>query len=307
MGTTFNPFPNVPNVPKEIENAALSGELVVFIGAGISRLVKCPSWEGFADKILEQLVPETIDYYELSQLKSISDPKKKLSIARIFAQDKKIEFNYRTIFAPEVKEPNIYSYLNKLNCAFITTNYDKFLIPQSRKFEPEERWRFYLKKDLLREKIDVNGNVIHLHGCIDDPESMIITTKDYLDHYSNLFIRDFLTYLFESKTVLFLGYGLEEIEVLEYILRRGNATNKKVIQYTRRFLLQGFFHAEKTLFEMLKRYYLEAFDAEIISFPKDYKYYSQQEDILAKWAEKLAFRRMSLIDEVDALEDEING
>ena len=52
--------------PIEIENAAQSGELVIFVGAGISRLVKCPTWDGFADKILEQLVPDGIDYYELS-------------------------------------------------------------------------------------------------------------------------------------------------------------------------------------------------------------------------------------------------
>ena len=73
MSTTINPS---PRIPKEIENAAQSGELVVFVGAGISRLVKCPTWEDFADKILEQLVPDGIDYYELSQIKSIPDPKK---------------------------------------------------------------------------------------------------------------------------------------------------------------------------------------------------------------------------------------
>jgi hypothetical protein len=52
---TFNPS---PTLPKEVEIAALSGQLVTFVGAGVSRLVQCPSWEDFADKILEQLAPE---------------------------------------------------------------------------------------------------------------------------------------------------------------------------------------------------------------------------------------------------------
>lgn len=303
MSTTINPS---PKIPKEIENAAQSGELVVFVGAGISRLVKCPTWEGFADKILDQLVPDGIDYYELSQIKSITDPKKKLSIARIIAKEKKINLNYKVIFDIEAGNPNIYSYLNRFNCTFVTTNYDKFLVPLSRKSEPEENWRFYQKEDLLREKLDVNGNVIHLHGCIDDYNSMVITTRDYLDHYSKKEVQEFLCYLF-NKTVLFLGYGLEEIEVLEYILRQGGAADKDTSPRRRRFILQGFFNAETALLEMLRSYYLETFGADLIDFPKDKKSYSYQEEILAAWADKLTFRGMALTDEADALEEEING
>ncbi len=310
MSTTINPVEPInpsPTIPKEIENAAQSGELVVFIGAGISRLVKCPTWEGFADKILEQLVPDGIDYYELSQINSITDPKKKLSIARIVAKEKKIDLNYKVIFDIKVENPNIYSYLNKFNCAFVTTNYDKFLVPQSRKPEPQENWRFYQKKDMLREKLDVKGNVIHLHGCIDDYSSMVITTRDYLDHYSTKEVQAFLTYLFNSKIVLFLGYGLEEIEVLEYILRWGGATDRGTSLRPRRFILQGFFNAEISLLQLLTSYYLETFSADLIGFPKDYKSYSHQEEILATWSDKLTFRGMALTDEADALEEEIDG
>ena len=54
MSQTFNP---IPRIPPEIENAGQAGELVVFVGAGVSRLINCPSWDGFADKLLVQLVP----------------------------------------------------------------------------------------------------------------------------------------------------------------------------------------------------------------------------------------------------------
>jgi hypothetical protein len=64
----FNP---APAIPPELENAAQSGELVVFVGAGISRLINCPSWDGFANSILQQLVPNGIDYHDLSQIKTI--------------------------------------------------------------------------------------------------------------------------------------------------------------------------------------------------------------------------------------------
>ncbi|MFA4827918.1 MAG: SIR2 family protein [Thermodesulfovibrionales bacterium] len=307
MSKTIEPL---PTIPKEIENAAQSGELVVFVGAGISRLVKCPTWEGFANKILEQLVPDGIDYYELSQIKSIPDPKKKLSIARIIAKEKKIDLNYKEIFDVKTENPNIYSHLNKFNCTFVTTNYDKFLKPISRKSEPEDNWRFYQEEDLLREKLDVIGNVIHLHGCIDDDSKMVITTRDYIEHYSKPTVKEFLTYLFKNKrkTVLFLGYGLEEIEVLEYIHRQGGIADEGDLKLSpRRFILQGFFKAESALVEMLRKYYRETFGAELIDFPKDKKSYWYQEQILDRWSEKLIFGGMALTDEADAMEEEIDG
>src|SRR3989338_1466692 len=197
MSDTFNPS---PEVPAEVENAAQSGELVVFVGAGISRLIKCPSWDGFADGVLEQITPACIDYYELSQIKTIVDPKKRLSIAKILAQKKNVKIDYASIFPQPPDGENVYTYLNSFNSAFVTTNYEKYLCPVSRRGELEEEWRFYKREQLLGANLDRNGNVVHIHGCVDDPDSMVITTRDYLDHYSNEMVQDFLRYLFEKKT-----------------------------------------------------------------------------------------------------------
>src|SRR5687768_14944798 len=119
---TFNPSPPLPG---ELEHSARSGELVVFVGAGISRLINCPSWDGFADRVLQQLVPDCIDYYELSQIRSIADPKKRLSIAKIIAQEKKCEIDYASIFAVKTPSENVYAHLNALSCSFVTTNYER--------------------------------------------------------------------------------------------------------------------------------------------------------------------------------------
>jgi len=303
MSATFNPSPDVPS---EVENAAQSGELVVFVGAGISRLINCPSWDGFADAVLAQLVPGGIDYHELSQIKTIADPKKRLSIAKIVAQKKKIKIDYALTFRVSPEPENVYSYLNSFNSSFVTTNYEKYLSPDSRKADPEEEWRFYKREQFLRVNLDRNGNVVHIHGCVDDPDSMVITTRDYLDHYSTKEVQDFLRYLFEKKTILFLGYGLEEIEVLEYILRRGGVATTRE-ERIRRYILQGFFNAEMDLYNLLRDYYLESFATELIGFPKDYKNYAHQVEILASWSKRLRFAGMALADEVAAIEEEIIG
>lgn len=296
----------VPDVPAEIENAAQSGELVVFVGAGVSRLINCPSWDDFANRVLQQLVPKGIDYYDHNQISCILDPKKRLSLALIVAEKKKIEIDYSTIFQGSLEKDNVYSYLNSFNSAFVTTNYDKYLCPDSRKGDPESTWRCYRREQLLGVNLDRRGNVVHLHGCTDDPTTMVISTRDYLDHYSTKEVQDFLGRLFKKKTVLFLGYGLEETEVLEYILRRGEASTGDR-RHFRRFILQGFFQAETGLCDLLCEFYRDSFFTELIGFPKDYKSYAQLTEIIASWSRKLRFGSMALTDEAAALEDEISG
>jgi hypothetical protein len=295
-------------VPAEIEEAAQSGELVVFVGAGISRLINCPSWDGFANKVLRQLlVPSGINHYDLSQINSIPDPKKRLSIAKIVAETKGIKIDYAKIFKVDPEPVNVYTHLNQFNSSFVTTNYEKFIVPESRKTELEGTWRFFRRNQLLRANLDANGNVIHLHGCTDDSSTMIITTKDYLEHYGTAEVQEFLKYLFEKKTVLFLGYGLEEVEILEYILKRGGAVTKPGPTRVRRYILQGFFNAEQTLYSLLSAFYRDSFDCELIPFPKDHKNHLHQVDILAAWAMKLRFGKSALTDHVAALEEEIRG
>jgi len=294
-----------PELPDEIEFAARSGELVVFVGAGISRLIQCPSWDEFADGVLKQLVPNGIDYYELGQIKEIRDPKKRLAIAKIVAKNKKIDIDYAKILEGVRGDEDVYRYLNKFNCSFVTTNYEKYLAPISRLKDPEDQWRFYKVDDLLGAHLDLNGTVVHLHGCVSDSDSMVITTKEYLEHYSLAKVQTFLTYLFETKTILFLGYGLDEIEVLEYILRRGKASSEIGKGRIRRYILEGFFDAETGFHKLLSEYYLDLFAIQLLRFPRNIKNYEYQVDLLASWSTKLQFNAMALSDQAAILLEEI--
>lgn len=299
-------FPPVPSIHPELVEAAKSGELVIFVGAGVSRLVKCPSWEQFANSVLNQLVPDHIDHYQLSQIVTIKDPRKRLSIAKIIAQESDVHIDYGAIFDVKPTTNNIYEILNTLECPFVTTNYELNLKPECSRPKAENDWRFYQRDHLLGAHLDQAGNVLHLHGCVKNSTTMIVTIRDYLDHYSTPAVQTFLRELFERKTVLFMGYGLEEIEVLEYIMRQGGANDKEPPRI-RRFILQGFFNADEPLFKFLRKYYLQSFQSELIPFPKDHKDHEQLIDLMAEWVKSLTFRRMELADEVERLEDEIRG
>lgn len=305
-----NPYPGgfdpSPPVPLPISHAAQDGSLVLFIGAGISRLIGCPSWDGFAQEVLAQLTPQVINYHEKKLIESIPDPRKQLSIAKIIEKESaNFSVDYKKIFEQKNdKEENIYKYINKYSCSFVTTNYDKFICPDHMNGRSETEWRFHRRDEILAANLDARGSVVHLHGCIDRPESMVITTRDYLSHYSSGEIPKFLTHLFSRKTVLFLGYGLEEVEVLEHVLKNSHqAENGNV----RLFILQGFYNSDLSLFNKLKKFYKDSFNADLIGFPLDFKYYDQQVEIIKRWQEELTFIDVSLVDEVAIMEAELRG
>jgi len=299
---TFN---QSPPIPQEIVDAAQDGSLVLFIGAGISRLVGCPSWDGFAWQVLYQLTPNAMNYHEQKLISSIPDPRKQLSLAKIIEGDTgKPIVDYHKIFDKKLPEDHIYKHINQYSCSFITTNYDKFIRPDYVTDKPEKDWRFYESSELLASNLDVRGNVVHLHGCIDNPKDMIITTKDYINHYSGGEVPKFLQHLFSNKTVLFLGYGMEELEILEHVLRNSDQLEQK---QKRLFILQGFFNADYSLFDKLKKFYSGSFNATLIGFPLDHESYNQQISIVEKWREKLSFGDPSLLDEALAMEADLNG
>ncbi|WP_419650697.1 SIR2 family protein [Thiolapillus sp.] len=233
------PPPQIPPIPIEVNQAACEANLVIFVGAGVSRLMGCPSWDQFADAALGQLVEQgLITFGDVQQLSHLP-AKLRLSISLQISESETLD--YAALIQP--KHPSnsrVYEYLNSIGCVYVTTNYDRFLDSTLGKDEPDLICsRRQLKGLRLREP----GTVIHLHGSIDKPESVIMATPQYLEHYNDEQVQYFLDELFNRHTVLFLGYGLEEWEVLEHMLRK-----------RKQFVLSGFYAHQRKTFSHLYKY-----------------------------------------------------
>jgi predicted glycosyltransferase involved in capsule biosynthesis len=74
---------------------------------------------------------------------------------------------------------------------------------------------------------------------------------------------------------LFIGYGLEELEILEYVILK--ARNKPVhdSNEAKHYLIQGFFTHQTELMHSLRRYFLQECGIELIHFWRDYKDWDQ--------------------------------
>lgn len=87
-------------------------------------------------------------------------------------------------------------------CSIITTNYDKF-IENVFQFNP------LIGNDILLS--NSYGSVYKIHGCIDSPDKMIITSNDY-DEFSSKYelIRAQLLSLFIHHPIIFIGYRIQD-------------------------------------------------------------------------------------------------
>lgn len=293
----------IPELPDEIVQAGLNGELVLFVGAGASILLGLPSWADLATGALLSLQKKRLlNFSEIEQLRTL-EAKKQLSIAKLIAAENEHELDLISYFEGKSEGTSIYKSINDIGCVCVTTNYDELLAPRYLDVDdgsktPATVKRICHKRDFLAKHLDEPGTVIHLHGEISHPETMIVTTKDYLEHYDDSNVQHFLGELFASKTVLFIGYGLEETEILEYILRRGGI---KTTADRRRFVVQGYFRSQIPLYENLHCYYEKSFGVHVIGFVRDHEDYRQQETLLRDWAQRIKIKRPPLAHDLELM------
>lgn len=198
----------------EIAYATASKRLCLFTGTGFSKAVtngKAPSWQellenicdgcGKCDELKDSLFPE-----EGSNPLSLEEAAQVIH-TQLLSDGKNIHDETACIIdALEVSDgnENIKTFIKENSFITVTTNYD-YLLEEIAGHERVDS----IVPGLPIPQSDTDVKVYHVHGSIEVPQKMVVTTNDYFEFMGRetYFSRKLSTVLHEN-TVVILGYSL---------------------------------------------------------------------------------------------------
>ncbi|MFA4825765.1 MAG: SIR2 family protein [Methanoregula sp.] len=304
---TNEKIPFIPELPLEIKEAINNQNFVIFLGAGASSIIGCKDWEHLAENLVEKcfktpklgnIDSKCINFKERESLLQIKDPKKIITICKHILEKnealKEFYYEIEKSLEPESEllEYNIYNELYGLRGLFITTNIDKHFDKKFNKSQIVCRQGSFNSNEIDRTKL------YHIHGRISEPTTLILTVKEYLDRYSNdKDFRTFLKKIFSDNVILFIGYGFNEYEVLDFLVTKVEIS---VPEKPKNFILRPYYSWEETLLEF-EKYYFEQLGVQVLAFNKDELGYLQLFPIIQKWTTEITQTSSDLYNTFDEL------
>ncbi len=248
----------------EIAYAAAQGRLCLFTGTGFSKAVTdgaAPNWqsllETLCDKIENGKELKSALFPEGHPLPLSLEESAQVIAIEMSKQGKNIHNEVRMIIESiQVKGNNssISDFLQNVDLNIVTTNYDKL----AEGLAGADRCQS-MAPGLPIPRSQSRVNVYHVHGSIDSPSNMVVTSEDYFQFMNSesYFSRKLSTILHES-TVVILGYSL------------GDTNLKAIINnykgFVREHIVIGniFFVTRSKIEQSIQDYYAQCYGIRVI-------------------------------------------
>lgn len=270
---------NYGNLIDDVTEAIKKFNLVIFIGAGVSIAQGYPNWNNYIEHLIKYWQGQVLSVssekslgrehhivFDLISKSSISNKRKvdlvNYELKQVFGEDfekRRLDFEkgyFKNLLPYSIVNQTVES-LASLNAIFITSNYD---------YEIENHIK-RLKNSVVTIN-DLNeftknkngklqfGDVLHIHGTPDcDVKYFVSSSADYSKTYlkNRKNFENLVTWFKETKpTVLFIGAGLEEDEILSllckdsknYALMKSENTGNQRVDEHYRGVVEEFFSSE---------------------------------------------------------------
>ena len=205
-------FVNNMNFPNQILDSIKQHSLVVFAGAGASAGVptSLPDFEKLAEQLAEGSAfvkgkEESCEVF-LGTLKANHIDVN--SQAASLLSEACLKHN-------KLHEAIVDLFLSSNEVRIVTTNYDQMF---EQVLDEKEAHYSVFDAPALPLGNDVSG-IVHIHGNVNNPKYMVVTDDDFGKAYlTDGYASKFLTKLFDSYTVLFVGYSYNDT-ILRYLTR----------------------------------------------------------------------------------------
>lgn len=227
---------NIIEQIEKIKQINSNQNLVIFVGAGVSKNSGVCSWWELVKEIADKIDENKCTSCEIRDL-VCGECGKKIKLCSLEDQECKLKYNFSAedyLRIPqhffesfgEEKQP-YYEFLEDKFCSdkyvpniideiivrlqpehIITTNYDHLL--EDVKDPTVSKYAVITKDDdILSQK--GRNYIIKMHGDIDDIKNIVLKEDDYLNYSQNhVIIETFIKALLIDKTFLFVGYSLND-------------------------------------------------------------------------------------------------
>lgn len=213
------------SIPERIFEAALSSNLVIFAGAGVSvpTPVNLPVFNSLVERIKSTVDPGGFlreRKHKLDKETPVYTETPEQYLSYLEHEGKNVKEACSLLVDPHGQFTNLHTNILRLldaNChmRLVTTNFDNCFENSMEVLGCKAK---VFTSPALPLGKGVNG-VVHLHGVFSDLETMILTAEDYGKAYvSNGWVARFLVDLFKTYTVLFVGYSCGD-SLVDYLTR----------------------------------------------------------------------------------------
>lgn len=306
---TDNRIHSIPPLPKEIVDAVNNNKLAIFIGAGVSRLIGCRGWGELAQNLVnccfstkKEDGSPCINFKEKDTLSKFPDHKKTITICYSILKQNGFEDRFfdeleKSLDSdPEsIKSQNIYDELYNLHGLFITTNADRYFADC--KFSPLIVYKDFNPLDIDRTKL------YHIHGLIPHRTSLVFTVPQYIQRYTDKPFRTFLETIFEEYVVLFVGYGMSEFELLDFLITKFDSNNGRDLKH---FILLSYFTGNENSL-VLDQHYYNSMGISVLGYEKDELGYGQLYNVIKRWSSEIKQTSTYLYDSLKEIDEVIDN
>jgi SIR2-like domain len=201
--------------PDALVEAVRNRKVILFVGAGLSLNLDCPSWKQLVDQMAAELDYDPGVFHQLGDL---------LQLAEFFKIQKTAlgslrSWMDRSWHKDESRVDKSRTHQAIVNLSFptiYTTNYDRWL-----EIAFQRRGVTYTKIANVGDFTEIKPGhveIVKFHGDLDDDSSLVLTEASYFDRLSfesplDLKLRADII----GKSVLFIGYSLSDIN-MRYLL-----------------------------------------------------------------------------------------
>ncbi|MBD2782142.1 SIR2 family protein [Xenorhabdus sp. ZM] len=282
----------------EIAYAAATNRLCLFTGTGFSKAISdgdAPTWQGLLEKLCDFLpndaekLKESLFPKDKSQLLSLEEAAQIISI-KLAARDKSIHEETAKIIS-EIKlgddNEEVKKFFSKRSFRIVTTNYDKL----AEKLATSNSLQS-ITPGLPIPKSSANVKVYHVHGSVDSPMNMVITSEDYFRFINgdSYFSRKLSTILHEN-TIVILGYSLGDTN-LKAIISDYKGFSKSHVVGSNIFLI-----SRSSIDQSIKDYYFYCYGIRVLDSLNIEKFFKNLNEKIPE-AEKTAERSLESIRKV---------